>query len=355
MRHFLEKCLEALKKTKAEALLVSSKENIKYLLQIEDIPGYLLVFRELEPVYLTYPLFYPQIKKYNLKVILCEGIDIFKEMRIYLEQKGIKKLGFEPKNLSFLEYERLKKELQTSSLEVFSLSDFIENLRMIKTAQEISMIKKAIAISNEAFNYISEIYNPQMTEKYLSIEIERFLKLKGDNDIAFPAIVAKMQNSCVPHHRPLETRIDSKSLLVDLGAKYSGYCADLTKIFIKGKINSFMRRIYEVLKRAQDLSITKIKEGIRVKQIDRLARGFIEKKGWGRHFIHGLGHGIGLMVHEAPFINPYNETILKEGMVFTIEPAIYLEDKFGIRIEDIVLVRANKAEVLSERKHIYYL
>ncbi|MBN3040646.1 MAG: M24 family metallopeptidase, partial [Candidatus Omnitrophica bacterium] len=134
--------------------------------------------------------------------------------------------------------------------------------------------------------------------------------------------------------------------------KHSGYCADLTRVFFSGKMPILFKKVLDTVKKAQELAINKIKPGVKARDIDNAARNHIEKKGWGKYFGHGLGHGVGLSVHEPPFIGPNSNQILREGMVITIEPAIYLTGKFGIRIEDMVLVKKNKPEVLSKSKGI---
>ncbi len=185
-----------------------------------------------------------------------------------------------------------------------------------------------------------------MTEKDLSIEAERFLRLKSDNKTAFPVIVASGKNTAFAHHRPKETRID-KFFLIDLGARHYGYCADLTRVFVWGKMPSRFQKAYAAIKKAKDAAISKIKEGVKACEVDKAARDVIEKNGFGKYFLHGLGHGVGLRVHEPPYLKPDCDEILKEGMVITIEPGIYYKDHFGIRTEDMVVVKSGKGELIS--------
>ncbi len=186
-----------------------------------------------------------------------------------------------------------------------------------------------------------------MSEKDLAIEIDKFLRLKGDDELAFKTIVAAAQNAALPHHTPGEDTLDKKNVLIDLGSKYYGYCADLTRVLICSKMPLLFRKMYDTLLKAQSAAIRKIRPGAKVSDIDKAARQVIEKCGWGKNFVHGLGHGIGLSVHEEPFIGPKNKNCLQEGMVVTVEPAIYIQNKIGFRIEDMVLVTSSNAEVLS--------
>jgi len=218
---------------------------------------------------------------------------------------------------------------------------------MIKDREELSLIKKSGQISQEAFSFIREAFDPGMTEKDLSVEIEKFLRLKADNDLAFSPIVASGKNSVFCHHPAQDTVIGAKNLLIDLGSRYYGYCADLTRVFFWGKMPFLFKKILGIVKKAQELGIKKIKDGARACEVDKAARDFIDKKGYGKYFGHGLGHGLGLNVHELPVVGPKSNETLKQGMVITVEPAIYLTNKFGIRIEDMVLVKKNKGEILN--------
>ena len=216
---------------------------------------------------------------------------------------------------------------------------------MYKSLSEIASLRKSASISKQAFEFAGEIYEAAMTEKDLGIEVERFLRLKGDNQLAFSPIVACGANSAFPHHQPGHDKIGRKSFLIDLGSKYCGYCADLTRVYFEGKMSLLFRKIYDVVRKAQELGIRKIRDGASAFEVDKAARSYIEKCGWGKYFGHGLGHGVGLAVHEPPFLSSKSREILKENMVVTVEPAVYLPGKFGVRVEDMVLVRHRKGEV----------
>ncbi len=264
-----------------------------------------------------------------------------------IKKLKLKKVAFEAKNIPFLEYKTLNEELSKEKIDFLATKDLIKEMRMVKEKKEIALIKKSIEISKEGFEFIREIFDEEMSEKDLSIEIEKFLRLKGDNKCAFDAIVASGENTAYPHHLSGDFKLDKKIFLIDLGSKYYEYCADLTRMFFWDKMPLLFKKVYDTIRKAQSLSIKKIKEGITASEVDKTAREYIEKKGWGKYFGHGLGHGVGLLVHEPPYLVPNNDQVLKEGMVITIEPAIYIENRFGIRIEDMVLVKQNKGEVLS--------
>jgi Xaa-Pro aminopeptidase len=349
----IKNCAASLRQRNYNSFLVSNPINIAYLTGFREDAGYLLITAEEELYFFTNFLYKEAAKKIKGVKLCVNDISgsLFTLIGGQIKALKHKRIGFEAKNLPFLEYKTLQKELSQADIELLQTIDFIEKMRMVKTANELLLMKKSVQISKEAFEFVSEIFDQRMSEKDLSIEVERFLRIRGDNEIAFESIVAAGKNTVFPHHRPGNQKIGKEFFLIDLGSKYYGYCADLTRMFFEGKIPPLFRKIYDTIRKARDASIKKIREGITAEEIDKAARSVIDKKGWGRYFGHGVGHGIGLSVHEPPLLRPGNDTILKEGMVVTIEPAVYLDDKFGVRIEEMVLVKKQKAEVLSGNLH----
>jgi len=344
----IKACIKELKCLDCDALIVSDPCDIRYLTGYTKEGGYLLLEKYGNLNYFVSFLYMKAAQE-----ITCWQITIpephtrlITALAKKIKKSKYKRVGFEGKTFSFKEYQTLNDSLnQTHKL--VEVGGIIKRIRMIKTSHEIALIKKSIGISKEAFEFVKYIFCNNMGEKDLSIEIEKFLRLKGDDEIAFKPIVAAGQNTIFPHHMPTNTKIGKKNCLIDLGSKYCGYCADLTRVFFWSKMPSLFKRIYDTVLKACDLSIKNIRDGAKAGDIDKAARELIDKKGWGKFFGHGLGHGIGLSVHEPPFINPKSTDILKEGMIITIEPAIYFRDKFGIRIEDMVLVKSKKGEIIS--------
>jgi len=347
MKARILQCITKLKAKNFDAILISHPINVTYLTGFRKAEGYLLVSRNTTPVYFTNFLYqYEAQKLKNCRVLISNG-NIFELIKNEIIRLHLKNVSFEAKHLPYLEYEKFSNDLAVAGINFLKTIDFVESVRAIKAASEISLIKKSVKISQEAFEFASEIYSSKMSEKDLSTELEKFLKMQGDGELAFHPIVAYGRNSAVPHHIPQATRLDKNFFLIDLGSKCYGYCADLTRVFFWGKMPPLFKKIYRLVLRAQELSISKIKDGVKAKEVDLAAREFLHKHGLGKFFGHGLGHGIGLAVHESPFLNSKNEEVLKEGMVVTVEPAVYLNGKFGIRIEDMVLVGKNKGEILS--------
>src|SRR3989338_8488230 len=206
----------------------------------------------------------------------------------------------------------------------------VEELRQIKTAEELEKIKKAIQITIKAFKFIKDFISPGKKEIEVAGELERFIRYSGARSSAFDIIVASGPNSSFPHHLTSQRKLkNNEHVLVDLGVEYLGYKSDLTRVFFLGKISSTVSKIYDTVRKAQDKAIKNIKPAVQINKIDTAARQYITQKGYGGFFGHNLGHGIGLEVHEEPRISGREDNRLKAGMVFTIEPAIYLPNKFG--------------------------
>lgn len=346
MNENIKNSLAQLAKINCDSLLISNPVNIKYLTGFKADSGYLLISKHHQPVYFTNFLYSSLARKIKTwQVVDKRGI--FDNIIEKIKELKLTMVGFESKYLPFLEYKKIKENLNSAAIDFYPAKDLIENVRAIKNKQELTKIKQAISITESCFDFISGIYRPSLTEKNLSIEIEKFLKLKGDNEVAFKPIVAAATNSAFPHHNCRQTPLGGKFFLTDLGAKSYEYCADLTRVFIWDKMSLLFRRIYDTVRLSHDKAIKAIKDGVRTNQVDKAARSFIAKKGFGKYFGHGLGHGVGLEVHESPYLNPSNDEVLKEGMVITIEPAIYLPGKFGIRLENMILVKKEKGEMLS--------
>jgi Xaa-Pro dipeptidase len=242
----------------------------------------------------------------------------------------------------------LKIQKMTKNIEFEPLSSVVSKLRIIKSKEEIEFHKKAGDIVDKVFYEIIEEGIEGKTEKEAAARIEYLLKSFGADEIAFDPIVASGPNGANPHHAPSDRVIKRGDLVViDYGAKYKGYCSDITRTIAIGEISEEAKRVYEVVMEAQQQGINVVKEGITASEVDLTVRNVIEGYGYGEYFIHRTGHGLGLEVHEEPYIAPKSETFLREGMVFTVEPGIYLPGKFGVRIENDVAVTNGIGEKLT--------
>jgi Xaa-Pro aminopeptidase len=233
--------------------------------------------------------------------------------------------------------------------ELVPLEDVMTNIRKVKDDQEIDLIRKSVAVAEEAFEAIRDEIKPGETENHLAGLLIMELRSRGASNSSFPPIVATGSNSSLPHYRPGDTLIQSdKPLLIDWGALYKGYCSDLTRTLLIGRATPKMKQIYKVVLEAQEAAIEFLRPGVTTMQADRVARNVIEKAGFGKEFGHGLGHGIGRDIHELPTLRKTGgEEELRPGMVVTVEPGIYLPGEGGVRIEDDVLITHSGCEVLS--------
>jgi Xaa-Pro aminopeptidase len=346
MKKRLDNLVKLIKKKKLDGFLTKNQANIRYLTGIIQPEGWLLCSRSQELIFFTNPISpKPSKDKSYLKTVIVKS-NFIKQISLSAKKIKLKKIGFSDNDLSLNCYQRLKENLIIKKIDLVPSGSLIKKLRICKDKKEIKLIKKAASFSLEAFAYAKEIFNQTMTEKDLSIEIERFLKIKADNQTAFPTIVASGKNSIFAHHNPKEVLINNY-FLIDLGAMHYGYCADLTRVFFWGKMPFLFQKVYNTIKKAQETAINQVKEGKKASDIDKAARDVISKNGFGKYFTHGLGHGVGLEVHEPPYLKPGRDETLKEGMVITIEPGIYYKNQFGIRLETMVIVKTKNAEVIA--------
>lgn len=228
--------------------------------------------------------------------------------------------------------------------------NFMSNLRAVKDKAEIDKIRSACRITAQAMRFIEKKLKPGAREKDLAYLIEDFMRKSGAERTSFDLIVGSGPNSAVPHHRTGERKVAAgDAVVVDIGCVYGNYCSDMTRTFYVGKKkDEFFNKIYSIVAASQKNGVATVRSGLAGKDIDKACRDLIEKEGYGQEFTHGTGHGVGLDIHEAPWIRAVSDNVLHPGMIVTVEPGIYLDGRFGVRIEDTVLVKENGAEVLTK-------
>ncbi|MDD5282193.1 MAG: Xaa-Pro peptidase family protein [Candidatus Omnitrophica bacterium] len=337
-----------LRQRRLDGLLVSSPANISYLAEFLSRDSYLLV-SEKENIYFTDSRYTEEVKsslKGEIKLNECNGW-VFQRISERSLSLGLKRLGFEERHLPFAEYNKIKESLN-GRIELVPTHSIVEDKRQIKDAQEIQRLKQATRITALALGHIKKFVAPGVKEIEVAAEFERFIRYHGCNAPAFEIIVASGANSSQPHHLCGHRRLrDNQPVLIDLGVDYQGYKSDLTRVLFLGKISLLVRKVYDIVRKAQELAIKMVRPGAEMAAIDKVAREYIASKGYAGYFAHNLGHGLGLEVHEDPRISGNEASAVRPGMVFTIEPGIYLPGKFGIRIEDMILVTKKGCEVLS--------
>ena len=253
-----------------------------------------------------------------------------------LKKHQVATLGIEKNNISLQLHDELKGSLMVDGFS--DISAILKRMRIIKSNEEIKIMHKGAAISDAVFLDLLKQIKPGISEQDIYAELAyRFFK-KGC-ELSFRPIIASGQNSALPH-APLTNRTlkNGDFLTLDFGCRYQNYCTDCTRTIAIGGLDSEQKKVYDIVKIAQESAFSAIKPGMTGKQLDAVARTIIEQSGYGAHFGHGLGHGVGLFIHEAPTISPLGNVTITSGMVITIEPGIYIKNRFGVRIEDMCLV-----------------
>jgi Xaa-Pro aminopeptidase len=336
---------KSLLKRSVAGILVTDPYNISYLAGYKCRDAYVLITGK-SAVYITDGRYTQEMRK-NLTGFTVVDVkpSLARVLADLCRRYKIDRLGFEEHQVTYGAYNRLLKALPA---ELVPLSGMVEALRLIKTPDEVEKIRVATQIAMQAYQYIHDFLKPGVKEIEVAGEIERFIRFEGATCASFDIIVASGPNAALPHYQTAERKLKAaEAVMIDMGVEYQGYKSDLTRVFFLGKINTLITRVYGIVKAAQARALAAIKPGVSSSRVDQAARQYISDKGYGRYFMHSLGHGVGLEVHEAPSISSKLEQVLRPGMVFTVEPGIYLPGKFGIRIEDMVLVTRKGCEVIS--------
>ncbi len=335
---------QAVRSKKLEALFVSDIKNIRYLTGFTGSSGFVLITEDKAFLFTDF-----RYKQQSAEEVKNWDIEIEKGSRIKtlsraVKKLGIKKLGFESA-ISYEFYEKLK----TLNLPLQPVKGLVEKFRQIKDDEEIQNLKRAVKRAESAFLDIKPWIRTGARERSIALRLEAAIKKSGAKSMPFDIIVASGKNSALPHLRPSEKKIEKGDfVIIDWGAEAEGYYSDMTRTFLmSGRGAQDKANIYNIVNTARKKAIDSIRAGIKTKDIDSAAREFIKASGYGEFFGHGTGHGIGLNVHESPGITWIKSEIIREGMIFTIEPGIYIPELGGVRIEDMVLVKNSRGILLT--------
>lgn len=347
-----------LKKNKISALLVTNKTNIRYLSGFTGSSGFLLLTKT-KPILFTDSRYFegasytvPRFFKLENVSKLWKNKELLKEhWQKTLKKFRIKNLGFESESIQYRQFKKFK--ALSNKVKFIETSGIIEEIRSVKEPDEIKKIKKSQEINEKVFKKITEFIkksaatNKSITEEEVSWKIRVLGHEFGAEDVSFAPIVAFGKNSSIPHHESDKTKLKKNDIvLIDMGMKYQGYCSDMTRTIFLTTPTPEQKKVYDTVLQAQLNTIQQIESDILEQKIDTTCREYISSKKYGKYFTHGTGHGVGLDIHELPSFQedkktkskPKTQTLLQPGMVVTVEPGIYLKGKFGIRIEDMVLV-----------------
>lgn len=350
----LEKIRKKLKDTQIDALLITSPINRRYITQFTGTAGVALI-SENHTIFITDFRYTSQAKEQvkNFEIIEQQQT-IEKEISEQLKRLDIQKLGFEKQHITYAEYLKFQKNF---NVELIPTENIIEHLRLIKSDEEIEIMKKAAHIADQAFEHILSFIKPGITEIEVANELEFFMRKQGATSSSFDIIVASGYRSALPHGVASDKEINSGELVtMDYGALYQGYCSDITRTVAVGEISSELHEIYDTVLNAQKLGIKHIRPEMTGKEADALTRDYITEKGYGNYFGHSTGHGLGMEVHEGPSLSYRSETKLTPGMVVTVEPGIYIPHVGGCRIEDdIVITEAGNTRLTNSTKDLIVL
>lgn len=341
----LNKLRNAFTEANVDALLVTSGKNRSYLTGFTGTAGVAIITAE-KAVFITDFRYTEQASKQcvGFEIVQHKG-GLVEEIANQVKVLGISKLGFETDHVTFSTYLAYRKEI---GAELVPISGVIEKLRLIKTDQEINILKEATQIADAAFEHILTYIKPGITELDVSNELEFFMRKQGAVSSSFDIIVASGHRSALPHGVASSKVIESGEFVtLDFGAFYKGYNSDITRTVAVGTPSDELVNIYNVVLEAQLRGMKGIKAGITGREADALTRDYITEKGFGEYFGHSTGHGLGMEVHEGPSLSLKSDTVLEPGMVVTVEPGIYIAGLGGVRIEDDTVVTADGNESLS--------
>ena len=342
----LTKLRAVLPEQEIDAILVGQPQNRRYLSGFTGSAGWLLITAE-QTLIATDSRYYEQVGReapeFELVKITGRVSDLLPQV---LADLGIKRLGFESQHLTVEQLDTFSKA--TDGVEWLPLKDTVEKIRAIKDQDEIEALCRSAALNDDAFAHLLDVIQPGMTEREAAWEIEAYMRDHSASKVAFDLIVAAGPNGALPHAQPADQAIQPGApVVVDIGCVLDGYCSDMTRTFCLGEPSARYLEVWNVVLQAQEAAEAVLRAGTTGVEADAAARDLIADAGYGDYFGHGLGHGVGLAVHEGPRASRLSEDTFEAGMSLTVEPGIYLPGEFGVRLEDLVIIGDDGIEILS--------
>ena len=330
-----------------DGCIILDRSNTHYLTGFRGTSSMIIIMHDVLLFITDFRYFHRAVKDLppGYEALVQKG-DMSDQIKSFFNVRGKIHIGFEP-TISYEKYQWLRESVRPARLR--EASGLLKPLRMIKDEDEISRIKKAASIVDECMEYISKELRADLTEREVAIKIRRFFEDKGAEGESFPTIVASGPNSAVPHHETSNRKLQQGDVvLIDMGCRYEGYCSDMTRTLFLGSATDEEKNIYRIVLEAQKKGLKAVRPGISAGKLDNVVRDAISRAGYQEAFGHKTGHGVGIDIHEPPTVAPSSGELLKEGMIITIEPGIYLPDVSGVRIEDLLMVTAQGAVRLSK-------
>jgi Xaa-Pro aminopeptidase len=342
----LARLRKALPEHNLDAILISQPENRRYLSGFTGSAGFLAISAD-RAILATDFRYYEQMGReapgFELAKITVKFSDVLPEI---VADLGVKRLGFESEHVTVDQLKTLNEV--TEGVEWTPLKETVEKIRIVKGAAEVKALRRSVALNDAAFAHLLEGIEPGMTERDAAWAIESYMRTHGAKQVAFPLIVAAGSNGALPHAQPGDHVIqEGEPIIIDIGCVVDGYCSDMTRTICLGQPSDKYLEIWGLVLKAQEAALEGIRAGMNGVDADALARDVIDEAGYGEQFGHGLGHGVGLSVHERPRASKLSEDTYRAGMSLTVEPGIYLPGEFGVRIEDLVIIREDGVENLT--------
>ncbi len=340
-----------LEEAAVDAIMVSSPPNVRYLSGFSG-EGHLVLTAEAGAICSD--------SRFQIEAEQADGLSVaispnghLEAAAEFLHSEEAGKLAFEEHVVTYSQFKKLEEAFGTDSLE--PVSGVVEEQRAVKDADEISAIRKAAEVVDTALTELLSELEPGPTEKEIAIKLDHRILVSGADAIAFPTIAASGPSAACPHAQPTDRQLTAGDMLkIDVGCRLEGYCSDITRTIFLGEPSEKFSEIYNVVLDAQQTALERVAPDVTCAQLDKIAREVVQGAGLGEYFTHGLGHGVGLEVHEAPRVSARSDQVLAAGMVITVEPGIYIEGWGGVRIEDLVVVTEGGCEILSNTPKMQY-
>lgn len=328
-----------------EALWIESEFNRRYLTGFTGSAGYVLITKD-RAILLTDFRYMTQAPQQAVDFEVIEHAKVSDTLRGLLSDMNIKQLAFEQDHMTYVAYTTLAQEL--SPVELVPVSSIVEDIRMIKDAEELQIMREAAELADRTFSHILNYLKPGVSELDISLEMEFFMRKNGASATSFDTIIASGERSALPHGVASEKLLQPNELItMDFGAIYKGYCSDITRTVMLGAPSDKQKEIYNIVLESQLYALEHIRPGMTGREADALSRDIITKYGYGPNFGHSLGHGVGMEVHEFPRLAKTGDTVLTPGMVVTVEPGIYVPGFGGVRIEDDIIITETGIEIIT--------
>lgn len=335
---------------KVDAILITSDVHRKYFTGFSSSAGTIFAIKNEEAYFIIDFRYYEKAKNEidGCKVLLQERL--FNQLNNLIKQHHVKNISIESEYMTVADFHHYQQNLPETTLTMNKqVDEHMRSMRMIKTNEELTNIKKAQQITDDAFEHICSYIQPNMTEKDIAGELLDFTYRNGSERPSFDFIVVSGMKSSMPHGVPTNKKVAVGDFItMDFGCVVNGYCSDMTRTVAVHEINDKQKMIYNTVLKAQLSAIQAVKPGMLCQNVDKAARDVIQQAGYGQCFGHSTGHSVGLEIHERPAFSPMDKTVCQSGMVITVEPGIYLAGQFGVRIEDMVCVTNNGCEILTK-------